>query len=399
MLPRDTLPLSQVARTAALLPVGDPRQQAFQRSLAGQLGQTMQAEVLARLDDGSFVVRVGELAARMPLPQGAQPGQQLPLTLVALTPRPTFQVETGSGPAFAEAAPAPGEGAHAQPAGPSPALAYLEGKDASAQSAALARSSALLAQTRTPAPLSGGDSKGGANMSISPAGKLLGEVIAAAQKAAASDGTAAGAAVGRTPLLAAPSLEPGQIAAALQQGLDKSGLFYESHVAEWAQGARTLGELGAEPQARGMPDPLDPNTAQLINQQLTAQEQGRVAWQGQLWPGQDLHWEIERDAPEGKREDGDGDGEARPGWQSRLRLRFAGLGEVSAQVVLSGDQLHIRLDALEPHAGARLDAERARLAAALEAAGTPLATLAIHGVRPADPGPLPLQAGEDAAGA
>src|SRR5437764_5318454 len=148
MLPRDTLPLTQVARAGAVLPAGDPRQQAFQRSLAAQLGQTMQAEVLSRLNDGSFVVRVGDMAARMPLPQNAQVGQQLPLTLVALTPRPTFQLETGKGPAFAEAAPAPGEGAHA----PSTTLAYLEGKDA----AALARASSLAAQTRALAQLPAG---------------------------------------------------------------------------------------------------------------------------------------------------------------------------------------------------------------------------------------------------
>lgn len=384
MLPTDSLPLSQVARAGALLPVGDPRQQAFQRSLAGQLGQTMQAEVLSRLDDGSFVVRVNDMAARMPLPQGAQVGQQLPLTLVAITPRPTFQVETGKGPAFAEAAPAPGEGAQVQ----SGALAYLEGKDA----AALTRASSLLAQTRTLAPLPGAG--GLANASLSPAGKLLGDVIAAAQKAAAQDGAAASAAIGRTPLLAAPNGDAGHIAAALQQGLEKSGLFYESHVAEWAQGARTLGELAAEPQARGMPAPLDPNTAQMINQQLNVQEQGRIAWQGQLWPGQDLHWEIERDAPErGRRDGGDSDG-ASASWQSRLRLRFPGLGEVAAQVVLSGDQLHIRLDAASPDAGARMQAQGARLADALDAAGTPLATLAIHGA----PGTA-AQAGADTAGA
>jgi hypothetical protein len=376
MLPRDTLPLSQVARAGALLPVGDPRQQAFQRSLAAQLGQTMQAEVLSRLDDGSFVVRVGDSAARMPLPQGAQIGQQLPLTLVALTPRPTFQVETGKGPAFSEAAPAPGEGAHAQSSTP---LAYLEGKDA----AALTRASSLLAQTRTLAQLPGSTAGGDANASISPAGKLLGEVIAAAQKAAAQDGgTAASAAVGRTPLLEAPDGDAGRIAAALQNGLEKSGLFYESHVAEWAQGKRALGELAAEPQARGMPAPLAPDTAQLINQQLNVQEQGRAAWQGQLWPGQDLHWEIERDAPEGGREDGGADAQS---WQSRLRLRFPGLGDISARLVLSGQQLHIRLDAPGPDAGARLRAERARLAAALDAAGTPLATLAIHAAPAASP--------------
>jgi hypothetical protein len=381
MLPRDTLSLSQVARTGATLPVGDPRQQAFQRALAGQLGQTMQAEVLSRLDDGSFVVRVADIAARMPLPPGAQPGQQVPLTLVALTPRPTFQVDTGMGPALADAAPAPQDGAPsahgAQAPGASTALAYLEGKDA----AALTRTGALLAQTRAMAQLSGGGVEG--NASISRAGQLLGEVIAATQKSDASGASA----VARAPLLNAASQDAAQIAAALKEGLDKSGLFYESHVAEWAQGGRTLGELAAEPQARGMPSPTDPATAQLINQQLNVQEQGRIAWQGQLAPGQPLEWEVERqehdDAAQGQ--GGGQDGSSGATWQSRLRLRFPGLGEVGAQLVLSGQQLHIRLDTSDVHAHARMDAQRARLAAALDAAGTPLATLAIHAApRPDD---------------
>jgi hypothetical protein len=375
MLPRDTLPLSQVARASALLPVGDPRQQAFQRSLAALLGQTLQAEVLRRLDDGSYVVRVNDMAARLPLPQGAQVGQQLPLTLVSLDPRPTFQLGTGKDTVYAEAG---------------PAFAHLEGKDA----APLARSGALLAQTIAAASLPGAAGEG-ASASISPAGKLLGEVIAAAGKAGAQDGAAA---VSRTPLLAAPSGDAGQLASALQHGLEKSGLFYESHLAEWAQGTRTLGELALEPQARmpnpTRPAPLDPATAQLINQQLSVQEQGRAVWQGPLWPGQDLHWEVERkdDDASGGRQQGDSD--AGPAWQSRLRLRFAGLGEVNAQLVLSGQQLHIRLDALAPDACARMQAQQARLAAALDAAGAPLATLAIHGARASNP-----QADPDPAGA
>ena len=121
MLPRDSLPLSQVARAAAIVPVADPRQQAFQRAFAGMLGQSMQAEVLSKLPDGSFIVRVNEMAARMPLPGNAQVGAQVGLTLVALTPRPTFQVGSGA-PAFAEAGPAPGEGAAASLPAP---LAYL----------------------------------------------------------------------------------------------------------------------------------------------------------------------------------------------------------------------------------------------------------------------------------
>ncbi len=360
MLPRDSMPLSQVARTAATVPVADPRQQAFQRAFAGMVGQSMQAEVLSTLPDGSFVVRVNDTAARMPLPGNAQVGSQVALTLVAVTPRPTFQVGSGA-PAFAEAGPAPEEG---KPTGAP--LAYLQGKDA----AALARTSALLAQTRSMAGLGAGAASD-ANTSISSAGKTLGDIIAAAQNA----GTPATAALGRTPLLGAASLDAGSIAGALQEGMGKSGLFYESHVAEWAQGARSMTDLAQEPQAQGrMPSPSDPATAQFINMQLTAHEQARVAWQGQLWPGQEMRWEVERDASDGGAA-GDEEGGT---WQSRLTLRFGALGEVAARVVLSGDQLHIRLDAASADAGQRMEAQRARLEQALDAAGMPLSTLAIH---------------------
>jgi hypothetical protein len=87
-----------------------------------------------------------------------------------------------------------------------------------------------------------------------------------------------------------------------------------------------------------------------------------------------MQWDVERDAS-GRQ---DGDGEAGATWQSSLRLRFGALGEVAARVVLSGDQLHIRLDAPDGGIKSLLDAHRARLAQALDAAGTPLTTLAIH---------------------
>jgi hypothetical protein len=362
MLPRDTVSLTQVAPARPTLPVGDPRQQAFTRALAGLVGQSLQADVMTKLPDGSFVVRVNDMAARMPLPPGAQTGTQVPLTLVALTPRPTFQVRTDQGgAAFAEAGPPLPEGASPQSA----PLAFLEGKDA----AALARTAALLAGARSMARLPSGAADG-ANASISTAGKALGDVIAAAQKA----DTQASAAIGRTPLLAAPSGDADAIAQALKDGLGKSGLFYESHVAEWAEGARSRADLAAEPQARGMPPPTDPNTAQFINLQLNAHELGRVAWQGQLWPDRDMHWDVERDAHSGQ----EGDQAEGTTWRSSLRLRFGALGEVAARVVLSGDRLHIRLDAPDAAVGSLLDAHRARLAQALDAAGTPLAQLAIH---------------------
>ena len=357
-------PVGQTVPVAGIEATAHTRQQASQPTLASLLGKSLQAQVLARLPDGSFVVRMNDLAARLSLPPGTQVGSQLPLTLVALTPRPTFQLQTGQGSAFAETRPAPPEGDFRQAL----PLSWIGGGEA-----APVRAAAMLATSLAAAglPEAGADTE---HASISAAGQLLGEVIAAAQK----DGAAA-AVTGRAPLLAAPSADAARVAAALQEGLAKSGLFYEAHVAEWAQGARPLADLAAEPQARGMPSPSDPATAQLINQQLNAHEQARVAWQGQLWPGQELRWEIVRDAPEREpgRHDGDGDGAA-GSWQSSLRLRFGQLGEVKAQLVLAGDQLHIRLDAQES-ARALLEAGSVRLADALAAAGTPLNTLAIHG--------------------
>src|SRR4051812_45800400 len=120
MLPRDLLAVSPLVRAAAptaLEALGDPRQQAFQRALAGQLGKSLQGEILSKLSDGSFVVRVADTAARMQLPAGAQVGAQVPLTLVALTPRPTFEVGGQPQAAFTEAGPPlpPGADPHALP--------------------------------------------------------------------------------------------------------------------------------------------------------------------------------------------------------------------------------------------------------------------------------------------
>jgi hypothetical protein len=357
-------PLARASVAGAVEALGHPRQQAFQRALAGQLGQSMQGQVLGRLTDGSFVVRVDGLAARMQLPAGTALGADVALKLVALEPRPTFEVPGGA-LAFAEAMPA---GA---------AAAYLSGPAAN-KAAQVAASSALPAVLAMPAE----PGQDGAPATLSPTARLLGSVLATALQA----GPAQAAAVSRTPLAPAPTLDAAQLAKALRDGVATSGLFYESHVAEWAQGQRTLAALAQEPQMAtprpGQPE-RDPATAQFISQQLATQEQARIAWQGQLWPGQPLELalqrQVERDAPDGRH---DGAPEPDDAWQGSLRLRFAGLGELAASLTLAGGQLHIRLDTGGEPAGARLRARAPELAAALAAAGTPLGSLAIR-----DPGP------------
>jgi hypothetical protein len=233
-------------------------------------------------------------------------------------------------------------------------------------------------------PESAGDSAAGepgASASLSPAGKLLGSVLSAAL----DGGKAPSAVKAQAPVVPAPTLDPAALAAALRHAVAASGLFYESHVAQWAQGRRTLAELKAEPQmAEGAPRPgapTEPETAGFINLQLASHEQGQVAWQGQLWPGQALHWEIRRDAQERDTADEDEqDGGARETggtWHSRLRLTLPQLGELAARITLSGTQVQVQLEAGE-QAAALLRRHGDKLGAALEAAGTPLTGLAVR---------------------
>lgn len=373
MLPGDALGLPAVSRTSPVsgaAPLGDPRQQALQRALAPHLGKELQGEVLARLTDGSALVRVADVSARMPLPPAVAAGAQLPLMLVALTPRPTFEVATHGEKllTYADAGPDLPEGADPHAA----ALYTRQGAGALAGRDPLMRA-ALAAQV--PLPASTAQQDAGAGADLSPAGRLLGSVLAAALK---NDHAASGV-TAPTPLLPAPSLEAAALARALEHSLANSGLFYESHVAEWAGGARTLAELAAEPQqaaaSRGEPpDLLDPQTAGFINLQLVTHEQDRVAWQGQVWPGQPLHLSIEKDAPEG----GKPDAPQEASWQSRLRLTLPVVGDVDAQLTLASGRLQLRLSAGDDATASLLRAQQDQLAAALQAAGTPLSNLAIR---------------------
>ncbi|MGH8853701.1 MAG: flagellar hook-length control protein FliK, partial [Telluria sp.] len=219
-----------------------------------------------------------------------------------------------------------------------------------------------------------------ANTTLSAAGKAIGGVLAAAQKAEVP----MTALVGRAPLVAAAGADASSIAAGLQQAVGKSGLFYESHVAEWAQGARPLAELNAEPQQQLAREgvrqqPLDPSTAQFINLQLATQEQAQLNWQGNLWPGQALQLEVQRDTREGH----EGGDEPDAPWHSRLRLSFPELGELDARLTLSGGRLQVQFAAGSDATADLLRRHISSLAGALAASGTELAGFEVRSAQAA----------------
>jgi hypothetical protein len=420
-------PVGRVAPAASAEAAGDARQQEFQRSLAGLVGKSMQAEVLSRLTDGSFLVKVAGTSARMMLPSNPQPGAELPLTLVSVSPRPTFQISTAPQSAaiaaFFHPQPAvPGSGV--EPALYTPAAAGMPKASPEPPASALQRAAGGLAEaplpgaatalpaaanavmTKTAPARAAGAMQRAANLfgeaplasqlpeadsasalsTLSPAARVISSVLAAAFKSEHPQT----AIMAPLPLLASASAaaDPVKLAAVLKDAIGASGLFYESHVAEWSAGQRPLADLLREPQMQrapaagagaagpgSAPAAADPATAQFINLQLASQEQGRVAWQGQLWPGQELAWQISRDAPE--RRDHAGGEPPEPPWRSALRLRFPLLGEIGATVVLAGDQLHIQLQAGSDEVGSLLRARAGELYHALEASGAVPASLTV----------------------
>ncbi|HTN67766.1 MAG TPA: flagellar hook-length control protein FliK [Burkholderiaceae bacterium] len=327
MLPRADLssirPVLAIDAPSAVVTIADAKHEAVGRLAQIALGQQVQAKVLSALEDGTFLVRVAGATARMNLPVDAKVGQSLLLTLTSTTPRPTF--------------------------------------------------------------LLGNDANPAATANVSATGRLIDHLLQSARQ-----GNAPATLQGSAPLLKAPPTastplpQPAQMASVLREAVVYSGLFYESHVAQWAAGTRSLAQLLREPQAQDfmLPDAKLPGAAraeaapsqQLIPLQLDTLENQRVLWRGELWPGQPLEWEISKDAPQG------GDpaaAEAEPSWHSVVCFELPLLGKVSGAIRLVGQRLHMQLRTETEAAALALRAHGAELSDALSAAGSPLDSLTV----------------------
>ena len=331
-----------------------------------QPGERLQAQVEAALPGGRYLVRIAEFAFDMALPERVRVGDQLQLTYAGSTPRPQF----------------------------------------------------VLAQDEPPA-------SGAARLDLSREGRALAAALAT-RGSQPSD-----TAVTRMPATLvptpAPLLQPGSdatalLVAALRAALDSSGLFYESHLAEWVEGRRPLDSLMREPQASlhaardpsaasggrdrptVSPSPVEnravaapaehtaardasgaaasgapeveqavihPHALPLVREQLQTLENGQLLWTGQAWPGQALEWSLHPIDDDGTRA-----AEEPVPWATSLRLTLPRLGTIRAELQLSGNSLRLELAAANPSIGAELEAARTALASALAEAGLKLARFA-----------------------
>lgn len=128
----------------------------------------------------------------------------------------------------------------------------------------------------------------------------------------------------------------------------------------------------SDPGAPTRPETMSSDSVRMINLQLNTLEQHRVVWQGELWPGQQIEWEVGEEPSHGK--------EATPDdrvWQSVVRFDMPTLGPVSATIRLAGGHVQIQVRTADENTAAILRKHGGALSAALDAAGAPLDHLAI----------------------
>lgn len=180
------------------------------------------------------------------------------------------------------------------------------------------------------------------------------------------------------PLLTAAPANGTRLSGQLAQSLTTSGLFYESHQAQWVAGTRDLPQLLQEPQARlvrsaqAEAQAIQPQALPLVQMQLAALDTSMVMMQLEIWPKQWMQWTVEERPPDAEHE-----ASPQPDWNTRLRLVLPHLGELNAMLSFGASGITIRVEADKATSAALLQAHGASLHEALAAAGLPCARIAI----------------------
>lgn len=333
-------PLIEVAQNAMETPEWTP-------------GQRLPAHVLASLPNGRFEVKVGDQVLDLNLPRNTQAGDTLELTYLSSSPRMTF---------------------------------------------ALTRDLANTLPANTP-------------VSLSDTAKFIGSLLQKGGEVgqAAQAGKAA-------PVMTVPPSDTVVLSQSLRQAVSQSGLFYESHQVQWLSGERNIDSLLQEPQGRLSPlldqadaqkgglaaldakqtlsskaaeagalaagalsaeaaksEPVHPQSMQIVQQQLQTLDSRQIVWQGQVWPGQEMKWEIEEDAS--RRQEGE---QEAAHWHTRLNLQLPLLGGVSAKLAFVNGSIQIDIAADNDAGVERMRSAQASLAERYEASGLLLAGVNIR---------------------
>ncbi len=264
-------------------------------------GQKVQGEVLARLSDRVYLVKIAGDIYRTELPEPTQTGTKLLLTFRTSEPRAEFSLQN--------------------------------------------------------------DRSDVSPVRLSPTAVTLLETLKAP-----SSQPSAQAIKSLEPLLTSPPADTSALAASLRNALSFSGLFYESHLLQWFLGERLFADIQRESRLRlasmtksekdplsGEPSPeglglladkkgllalalesddqadnlknitalSESLTSSLLREQVGTLLSGIFHWQGSVWQGQDMAWEVEK-------QKGESDQDCEQSWRTSIRLSLPNLGEVQS---------------------------------------------------------------------
>ena len=130
---------------------------------------------------------------------------------------------------------------------------------------------------------------------------------------------------------------------------------------------------GESPPAQSSGQLIAPQTQLIVQQQLDALATQNFAWQGQVWPGQEMRWEIEEDA----RNRGQDDDEPAENWRTRLKLTLPALGGVNALIQIQGEELILAISVDNAHTRTLMQTESDSLREQLNAAGLTATSIGI----------------------
>lgn len=125
------------------------------------------------------------------------------------------------------------------------------------------------------------------------------------------------------------------------------------------------------------PSIVSPDVAPLVQQQLEALATHHFSWQGQIWPGQMMRWDITEEIDEEAARRGQSEDKTDNRWQTRLRLMLPHLGELDAQLRLNGTQISLAVKASDTQTQDLLRSATPALRKQLDTAGLMLASIGI----------------------
>ena len=368
MIPADVASRLQVSSDAALRPVA-PTQEISDKLAGLVAGQKVMAEIQAMLPNGTYRAIINQRNVTLALPFSAKTGDSLEL-----------QVTESDGKL---------------------ALAVVSQQNSGGKSAPESVSATL-----------------------SKTGQLISNLYSGTQE---SKGQSTALPLNANqPIAAAPPESANDLVPLLKQAIAQSGMFYESHQAEWVEGRIPKTDLLQEPQGKHSSPaaftaasaseqtartvtaneiltnirPASENTAStaadaakpaslppgqtiapqlqsLVQQQLEALATQNFSWQGQIWPGQEMRWEIDENAARNAQEDDD----TAPRWATRLRMTLPRLGEIDARIQLQGNQISLSMSAGTGETRDLMRASGTLLRGQLDDAGLTLTTMGVDAIQ------------------